>query len=101
MPEAFPEYLRCFKDPATIHATCEDYRAGVGIDLQHSGEDGAKKVVCPLLVLWGERGTVGRLYNVMKIWHEHATNVMGKALPGVVSKENASWSPKSRQPSHL
>lgn len=80
-PEAFAEYLRCFKDPATIHATCEDYRAGVTIDLEHSGEDGTRRVMCPLLVLWGERGTVGRLYDVMGIWREHAVNVTGKALP--------------------
>lgn len=80
-PEAFAEYLRCFKDLAAIHATCEDYRAGATIDLEHSSADGAKKVVCPLLVLWGERGTVGRLYDVMKIWREHATNVTGKSLP--------------------
>jgi haloacetate dehalogenase len=79
--EAFAEYLRCFKDPATIHATCEDYRAGATIDLEHSNADGGKKVTCPLLVLWGERGTVGRLYDPMKIWREHATNVTGRALP--------------------
>ncbi len=80
-PEAFAEYVRCFNDPAAIHATCEDYRAGATIDLEHSSADGAKKVMCPLLVLWGERGTVGRLYDVMKIWREHAANVTGKALP--------------------
>ena len=27
--ETFSEYLRYFRDPAMIHATCEDYRAGV------------------------------------------------------------------------
>ena len=81
-PEAFAEYLRCFEDPATIHATCEDYRAGATIDLEHSGEDGTRRVMCPLLVLWGERGTVGRLYDVMVIWRDHAVNVKGKALPG-------------------
>jgi hypothetical protein len=80
-PEAYAEYLRCFKDPATIHATCEDYRAGATIDIAHSDQDGAKRVSCPMLVLWGERGTVGRLYDVMKIWREHATNVGGKGLP--------------------
>jgi len=79
--EAVDEYLRCFRDPATIHATCEDYRAGATIDLEHAGGDGGKKVECPLLVLWGQRGTVGRLYDVMKIWREHAVNVRGKALP--------------------
>jgi haloacetate dehalogenase len=80
-PEAVAEYLRCFKDPATIHATCEDYRAGATIDLEHAAEDRGRKVECPLLVLWGERGTVGRLYDVMKIWREHAADVTGKALP--------------------
>jgi haloacetate dehalogenase len=82
VPEAFAEYLRAFRDPATIHATCEDYRAGAGIDLRHADADGDRKVACPLLVLWGERGTVGRLYDVMKIWREHAANVSGKSLPG-------------------
>ncbi|MEO7157670.1 MAG: alpha/beta hydrolase [Vicinamibacterales bacterium] len=80
--EAVAEYLRCFKDPATIHATCEDYRAGATIDMDHAAQDGAKKVMCPLLVLWGERGTVGRLEPVMDIWREKAVDVSGKSLPG-------------------
>ena len=78
--EAVAEYLRCFKDPATIHATCEDYRAGATIDIEHSNADGGKKVQCPLLVLWSQRGTVGRLYDVMAIWRQHAVNVVGRAL---------------------
>lgn len=81
-PALFTEYLRSFRDPGTIHAICEDYRAGSTIDLIHSGEDRGRKVTCPLLVLWGERSTTGQLYDVMKIWREHATNVRGKAFPG-------------------
>jgi haloacetate dehalogenase len=80
-PQAFAEYLRTFRDPATIHATCEDYRAGATIDLQHADADGDRKVTCPLLVLWGERGTVGRLYDVMKIWREYAPAAVGRPLP--------------------
>jgi len=80
-PDAIAEYLRCFKNPATIHATCEDYRAGATIDLEHSLQDGDRKVRCPLLVLWGERGTVGRLEPVMDIWREKAVNVTGTSLP--------------------
>src|SRR5262249_13419522 len=30
--EAMAEYVRCFSHPETIHATCEDYRAGATID---------------------------------------------------------------------
>jgi haloacetate dehalogenase len=81
VPGAVAEYLRCFKNPATIHATCEDYRAGATIDITHADETRDRKVTCPLLVLWGGRGTVGRLYDVMKIWREHATDVRGKSLP--------------------
>ena len=79
-PDAFAEYLRCFKDPAAIHASCEDYRAGATIDIEHSNADGGRRVTCPLLVLWGERGTVGRLYDTMSVWRQHAVNVTGKAL---------------------
>jgi haloacetate dehalogenase len=81
-PDAFAAYLRAFKDPATIHATCEDYRAGATIDLTHSDEDRGRKVACPMFVLWGERGTVGRLYDVMQIWRDHASDVRGTSLPG-------------------
>ena len=80
-PEAIAEYVRSFTNPATIHATCEDYRAGATIDLAHAAQTRDRKVACPLLVLWGERGTVGRLYDVMSVWRDHATDVRGKALP--------------------
>src|SRR6478609_9467505 len=33
-PEALADYLRCVRDPATIHAKCEDYRAGATFDCQ-------------------------------------------------------------------
>ena len=76
------EYLRTSSDPANIHAMCEDYRAGASIDLQHDKADLDKKIACPLLVLWGERGAMGRLYDVMPIWRERGSNVTGKGLPG-------------------
>ena len=43
-PEAYAEYRRCFSDPATIHATCEDYRAGATIDLVHDEVDMDRKI---------------------------------------------------------
>jgi haloacetate dehalogenase len=81
-PEAVAEYIRCFSNPATIHATCEDYRASASIDLQHDEADLDQKVTCPVFALWGERGVVGRRYNVLKVWRERANDVHGKALPG-------------------
>ncbi|HEX7967975.1 MAG TPA: alpha/beta hydrolase [Stellaceae bacterium] len=79
--EVMAEYRRCFRDPATIHATCEDYRAGASVDLVHDAADAGKKVECPLLVLWGANGVVGRLYDPITIWREKAVDVQGQALP--------------------
>jgi haloacetate dehalogenase len=81
-PEAYAEYRRCFSNPATIHAACEDYRAAASIDLEHDEVDMDRKITCPLLVLWGAKGLVGRKYDALSIWRERATKVSGKALSG-------------------
>jgi haloacetate dehalogenase len=78
---AIAEYERCFSTPEAIHASCEDYRASASIDLDHDRTDLAEKIDCPLLVLWGERGVVNRLFHPLKDWSEVATHVRGKALP--------------------
>jgi haloacetate dehalogenase len=80
-PEAFAEYLRCFADPATIAATCEDYRAAASVDLAHDADDADQRIEAPLLVLWGERALVGRTYDVLATWREKARAVQGRALP--------------------
>jgi haloacetate dehalogenase len=70
-PEAMSEYLRCF-DAATIHASCEDYRAGASIDLVHDDASHGQKLTCPLLLLWSATG-LGRQYSVETTWREYAT----------------------------
>jgi haloacetate dehalogenase len=82
IPEAvFTEYARRFADPATLHAMCEDYRAAASIDLEHDQLDLKRKIDCPMLVLWGERGAMHPLYDVAQTWRERATSVHAKALP--------------------
>jgi haloacetate dehalogenase len=80
-PEALAEYIRCFRDPATIHATCEDYRAAAGIDLDHDRADRHVKLDCPVLALWGAKGFVQRMYDVLDVWRRRARDVRGAALP--------------------
>ena len=80
-PEVVAEYVRCFTDSATIHATCEDYRAGASIDLLHDEADLENKVTCPMLALWSETGYVGRTEDVLQVWREYATDVRGHSLP--------------------
>jgi haloacetate dehalogenase len=81
-PEAYAEYMRAFRDPATVHAACEDYRAGASIDLEHDEADMNRKIACPLLVLWAEKGAMHRLFDVLATWRERASDVRGKPLPG-------------------
>lgn len=78
-PEAFAEYLRCFTDPATIHASCEDYRAAATIDLEHDEVDVHKgrRIHCPLLVLWGAKGFIARQYDPLEVWRQYADDVVG------------------------
>ena len=81
-PDALAEYLRCFRDPATIHASCEDYRAAATIDIVHDDADGARKMAQPLLALWGEHGAVNACFDVLALWRERAADVRGHTLPG-------------------
>lgn len=79
-PEAMAEYDRCFKQPETIHAMCEDYRAAASIDLAHDAEDEDAKVECPVQILWGSRGVVGQLYDPLAVWANYAADLRGKAI---------------------
>ncbi|MGI5168259.1 alpha/beta fold hydrolase [Spirillospora sp. CA-253888] len=78
--EVMDSYARAFADPAAIHAACEDYRAGIGIDLEHHAADRAARIACPLLVLWGERGALPRRFDVLKVWRERAGDVSGHSV---------------------
>ena len=77
-PEALAEYIRCIKNPETIHAMCEDYRATVSIDLETDTKDfdAGKKVDCPVLLLWGATGGVGRNHNAKEVWSNYATDIV-------------------------
>ena len=77
---AMQEYIRCFSDPACIHASCEDYRAAASVDLEHDEADMHRKLQCPLLVLWGEKGLMERHYDVPATWRERASDVRGRKL---------------------
>jgi haloacetate dehalogenase len=82
-PEALAEYERCFGRADAIHAACEDYRASATIDLEHDRESRAagEKIACPALVLWGEQGVIGRLYQPLTLWRAQcAGGIEGKGL---------------------
>lgn len=80
--QALREYLECFNDPAAIHASCEDYRAAIGIDLAHDDADAGRKLPMPVLALWGADGAIEEFFDCIALWRERAEQVSGRALPG-------------------
>ena len=79
-PEAVAQYVRCFSDPEAIRASCDDYRAAAGIDLQDDEADAQQRIAAPMLVLWGAMGFVGTNYDLMALWREKASDVRGAAI---------------------
>jgi haloacetate dehalogenase len=67
------------RHPEVIHATCENYRAGATIDFDLDAADLAagRRIQCPMLALWGERG---RRREVFETWQRWATDERGHAL---------------------
>ncbi|GGC49341.1 fluoroacetate dehalogenase [Siccirubricoccus deserti] len=82
-PGARADYLAALREPGTVTAICEDYRAAIGIDLEHDRASRAagQKVECPLLALWGAKGSLPRWYDVLEIWRQYASGpVSGSAV---------------------
>ncbi|MFM2421751.1 MAG: hypothetical protein RL291_281 [Pseudomonadota bacterium] len=67
---ALNDYREMFADPARLSATCDDYRAGAGIDVEHDAEDLAKgrKIRCPVRLLWGARGNLSDQKDPLALW---------------------------------
>ena len=96
-PRALAEYIRCIKDPRTVYGMCEDYRATFGVDLDMDTADfkAGRKVTCPSMILWGEKGGVGRNHDAAAIWSQYATRIERTATvpQGTISRKNALTKP--------
>jgi haloacetate dehalogenase len=80
--QALQEYRRCWRDPAMIHASCCDYRAGATVDLEHDKADIGRKVRCPTQVLWAADGLMGRQYDFAAIWRERCNQLVTGTVSG-------------------
>jgi haloacetate dehalogenase len=81
--QALTDYLAAVRDPATIHAMCEDYRAGASCDDDDDRADveTGRRIGCPLHVLWADRHELGRWFDVLEVWRRWcAAEVSGRAI---------------------
>lgn len=78
--ENHADFLRAIRNPETVHAMLEDYRAGLGPDRAADDVDKAagRKITCPLLVLWSSRDDLDDLYgDPVAVWREWADDIRG------------------------
>jgi len=91
--DTFPDDVRAaytaqLRDPDSLHAICEEYRAGAGIDREHDAADrrAGRRIGCPLLVLWSGSGPLGSWYDdaggPLALWRELADDVTGEPVAG-------------------
>ncbi|WMD19436.1 alpha/beta hydrolase [Achromobacter seleniivolatilans] len=82
--EAMAEYERAARLPGWATGICEDYRASATVDLDHDRASRAagERLAMPVRVLWGERGAVGKNFDVLALWRAVSDEVSGKPLPG-------------------
>ena len=74
--------MRCFTDPAAVHASCEDYRAGAGVDDRLDAADLGRRIACPVLVLWGADGIARRAEDPLASWRPWCDDLRGHGVPG-------------------
>ena len=78
--ENHADFLAAIRDPATVAAMLEDYRAGLGVDRAAEEEDRAagRRVACPTLVLWSARDDLAELHGDPRvIWRAWTADLRG------------------------
>ena len=76
--ENYRDFLAAIRDPATVHAMLEDYRAGLSIDYEHDTETirQGRKVACPTMVVAASKEGDDALYpDLGPIWRRWADDV--------------------------
>ncbi|TPJ23577.1 alpha/beta hydrolase [Mesorhizobium sp. B2-7-2] len=91
--DAFPPgvrqaYVDALRDPAHIHAICEEYRAAASLDRlhDHADREAGRRISCPVLALWSEHGALAEWYRdedgPLGIWRNWADDASGGAMTG-------------------
>ena len=80
---ALEAYLQASTAETAITAMCECFRAGITEDVEDDKRDRAagRTIKCPTLVFWGEKGVVGRHFDMRNIWRQWATSVAFAPVP--------------------
>lgn len=75
-PAAVAEYAKGFQRQSVVEASCEDYRAGATIDVEHdrADRDAGKKIECPTLLLYSRIYLTVKNSSPLEVWKSWATD---------------------------
>ena len=85
-PNVRAAYMDALRDPAHVHAICEEYRAAATLDREHDKADCAsgRRIACPVLVLWSAHGPLGTWYaeegGPVALWRAWSDDVRGHPI---------------------
>jgi haloacetate dehalogenase len=82
-PALYADLREAIHDPETVHAMCEDYRAGLRADRIDEEADHAagRRIACPTLFCWSTGDDMVDLYgDPLAIWRDWAHDVLGMAI---------------------
>jgi haloacetate dehalogenase len=86
--EAHAAYVEALRDPESVHAICEEYRAAVtcDLDIDEADQTAGHRIIAPVLALWSQGGGLDTWYRSaggpLEIWRNWALDVRGRAIPG-------------------
>lgn len=78
-PEQLASYRRTWRERDFIFGSCADYRATGKVDVRLDEADLQRKVDCPALVLWGERG-IARFFDMEQVWSARLSRMRTASL---------------------
>lgn len=84
--EAHATYVEALRDPAHVHAICEEYRAAATLDRLHDETDrtAGRRIASPLLALWSAEGALATWYvddgGPLAIWRAWGNDVEGHPI---------------------
>jgi haloacetate dehalogenase len=81
-PAALDHYKAAWRDPETIRAMCDDYRAGATLDFELDATDLDARITCPALVLFAKGGMMDKAYDMRKVWGDKINTFQAHGLLG-------------------
>ena len=75
-------YRDAWRNPDTIRAMCDDYRAALSHDFDHDAADLDRRVPCPTLILYGADGAMARAYDIPATWAPKCAHMTARTVPG-------------------